>query len=283
MLAIALALACALTYGAADFLGGISSRRASLYGVMVISQLCGLAVICAALPFLGGRPDAHALVAGAVAGLFGAGGIALLYIGLAIGRMGIVSPITAGLAAAFPALWGIGHGEHPSSATFAGLACALIAIVLVSLTPDEPGMIKVDRRFGLPAGVAEAIASGLFLSGFFIILGTIDRAAGLTPLVTARVASIAALAAIALVAGRPLSVPRSSLAIVLVCGALDMIANVFFVLATRSGLLSIVVVISSLYPAATVALAAILLRERLIPVQWAGVGFALVGIALIAA
>ncbi|MBV8601820.1 MAG: EamA family transporter [Candidatus Eremiobacteraeota bacterium] len=144
-------------------------------------------------------------------------------------------------------------------------------------------MIKVDRRFGLPAGVAEAIASGLFLSGFFIVLGTIDRAAGLAPLVSARFASIGVLATIAVSTGRTLAIPRATLGTVLACGSLDMVANVLYVLATRSGLLSVVVVLSSLYPAATVALAALVLHERLIRVQWAGVGLALAGIALIAA
>ncbi len=282
MLAIVLSLACAFVYGSADFIGGTAARRAPLFGVTIVSQSAGLIFMCAIVPLFGAH-NSGSLLVGALAGVFGAGGILLLYAGLAVGRMGIVSPVTAGLAAAFPVIWGLLHGENPSAQGDAGLACAFVAIILVSLSPDEPGFVKLDRRFGLPAGLLEAITSGLFLGAFFVALGSIGHSGAFVPLVVARFASICTLLLVAFALRQTVVVPRVYLPQVLICGILDMLANVLFVLALRTGMLAIVAVLSSLYPAATVALAATLHRERLSPPQWAGVGFALTGIALIAA
>lgn len=282
MLAIILSLACAFVYGSADFIGGTVARRAPVFGVVLVSQSAGLVLLCVLVPF-GAAHTPASLAAGAVAGVFGAGGILLLYAGLAVGRMGIVSPVTAGLAASFPVIWGLVHGEHPSAINDAGLACAFIAIILVSLSPDEPGLIKLDRRFGLPAGLLEAIASGLCLGAFFIALGSIGHSGAFAPLVAARCASICTLLAVAAGLRQRIAVQRAYLPQVLACGILDTLANVLFVLALRTGMLAIVAILSSLYPAATVALAATLQRERLSTPQWVGVGVAMAGIALIAA
>jgi drug/metabolite transporter (DMT)-like permease len=282
VLAIVLSLACAFVYGSADFIGGTAARRAPVFAVTIISQSAGLIFLCAIIPFFGTH-NTGSLLIGALAGVFGAGGILLLYMGLAVGRMGIVSPVTAGLAAAFPVIWGLLHGEHPSVPSDAGLGCAFVAIILVSLSPDDPGLVKLDRRFGLPAGLLEAIASGLFLGAFFVALGSIGHSGAFVPLVIARCASICTLLIVAFALRQSVAVPRVYLPQVLVCGILDMLANVLFVLALRTGMLAIVAILSSLYPAATVALAATLHRERLSTPQWVGVGFALTGIALIAA
>lgn len=282
MVSIALALACALAYGAADFLGGLASRRASIFGVIVVSQGAGMVALLAVLPWVGGWPSREAAAGGLLAGAFGAAGIGLLYLGLAVGRMGVVSPITAGLAAGIPAIWGFAHGERTGPATLVGLACALTAVVLVSISPGEPAGVKLDRRFGVPAGVLEAVSSGVFLGGFFIALAGMDKSTGMAPLVAARVASMGLLALAAILARQPLTVPRVELRMVLLCGVLDMGANVLFLLAARTGLLAVVSVLSSLYPAATVALAAVRLHERLSRIQWTGVAFAFAGIVLIA-
>jgi drug/metabolite transporter (DMT)-like permease len=282
VLAVVLSLACAFVYGSADFIGGTAARRAPIFGVTIISQSAGLIFLCAIIPLFGAS-NSGSIFVGALAGVFGAGGILLLYAGLAVGRMGIVSPVTAGLAAAFPVIWGLLHGESPSKLNDAGLACAFVAIILVSLSPDDPGLIKIDRRFGLPAGLLEAIASGLFLGAFFVALGSIGHAGAFVPLVIARCVSICTLLVVAFALRQTIAIPRPFLAQVLICGVLDMLANVLFVLALRTGMLAIVAILSSLYPAATVALAATLHRERLSAPQWAGVAFALTGIALIAA
>ncbi|MGH7716417.1 MAG: EamA family transporter, partial [Vulcanimicrobiaceae bacterium] len=282
VLAIVLSLACAFVYGSADFIGGTSARRAPVFGVTILSQSAGFILLCAIVSF-GGIYSTASMAAGALAGVFGAGGILLLYLGLAVGRMGIVSPVTAGLAAAFPVIWGLLHGEHPTAINDAGLGCAFVAIILVSLSPDEPGLVKLDRRFGLPAGLLEAIASGLCLGAFFVALGSIGHSGTLVTLVVARFVSICTLLVIAAALRQTVAVPRPFLPQILACGILDMLANVLFVLALRTGMLAIVAILSSLYPAATVALAATLHRERLSVPQWTGVGFALTGIALIAA
>ena len=282
MLPVVLSLACALTYGAADYFGGLASRRATMFAVVLISQSAGLIALLAVLPFLGGHAGGRDYALGAIGGVFGAGGIALLYRGLAIGRMGVVSPITAVLAALTPVLYALARGDRSTLITGFGMAGALVAVVLISRGPHSDEVGSLDWRLGLPPGVAEAVGSGIVLGGFFIALSAIDRGAGLAPLVSARLASIATIGLGAVALRQTLAAPRNVLPTILVSGVLDMTANVFFVLAARSGMLSIVAVVSSLYPAATIALAGMFLHERLTPVQWAGVGCALAGVALIA-
>ena len=282
MLAVALSLACAVTYGAADYFGGLASRRATMLGVVLISQAAGLLALLAVLPFLGGDAGGRDYALAAIGGVFGAGGIALLYRGLAIGRMAVVSPITAVLAALTPVVYALVRGERPTFVTVLGMASALVAVVLISRGPHSEDVGSLDWRLGLPPGVAEAVGSGIVLGGFFIALSAIDRNAGLVPLVSARLASIATIGVVAAGLRQSLAAPRSVLPTILVSGVLDMTANVFFVLAARSGMLSIVAVLASLYPAATIALAGTFLHERLTRVQWAGVGCALAGVALIA-
>ncbi|MGH7660938.1 MAG: EamA family transporter [Vulcanimicrobiaceae bacterium] len=259
------------------------SRRAPLFGVVVISQSAGLLFLCAALPILGGHLARESLWLGAVAGVAGAFGILLLYAGLAAGRMGIVSPITAGIGAGFPVIWGLVRGEHLSAHAAIGLGITFVAIILCSVSFGERDAANCETRIGLPAGVAEALGSGLCLGVFFIALGSIGAGGGLTPLAVARSTSVAALVIAAFAAGRTIAIPSRYALRVIACGALDMLANVFFVLAMGSGMLAIVAILCSLYPAATVVLAALINSERLTRPQWTGVVFALTGIALIAA
>lgn len=282
MLAVGFSLACALTYGSADFLGGLASRRATIFAVVLISQAAGLVALAVALPWLGAQADARAYAVGALAGVFGAGGIALLYRGLAIGRMGVVSPLTAVLAALTPVFYGLLRGERPSFVASVGMASALLAVFLISRGPPAEEAGSLDWRLALPPGVAEALVAGVFFGAFFIALAAIDRSAGLAPLVSARLVSLATIGLVAAALRQTITAPPRVLPTILAAGILDMSANVFFVLAARNGMLSIVAVLCSLYPAATVALAGAVLRERLTLVQWAGVGCALAGVALIA-
>lgn len=285
---IVLALCAALVYGSSDFLGGLASRRASAIGVVVWSQGLGLVLLAGVLPFAGGRPVAGDLAWGSACGVAGAIAIVALYRGLAAGTMGVVSPLSAVLGATIPIVFGIAvHGERPSWLADAGIAAALIAVVCVSAAGKTPERRTLPARayFGLPAGVTEALIAGVAFGAYFIALAQTRRDAGMYPLVAARITSVALLAAGGLAFGgvSGVRIPRVSLWLVLACGTLDMGANILYVLAAHSGLLAIVAVLTSLYPAATVALAAIVLRERLGALQWLGVVLALGGAVTIAA
>jgi drug/metabolite transporter (DMT)-like permease len=277
-MAIILGIAVALTYGAADFLGGLATKRAPLAGVIVVSQLVGTPVMLLLLPFGGGHPTARALLFGALAGVAGGFGLACLYRGLAIGRMSVVAPITAIGAAVLPAAWGLASGERPSRLALAGVAIALTSVVLVSRVQGD----ETEAAGGRSSLVLAAVA-GIGFGGVFIFLGRAGHDTGLWPLVGTRAASISMLAIGALALRQPLRPPRSAMSLVVGAGALDMGANVLYLLASRRGLLSLVAVLSALYPATTVVLARFSLRERIGRLQLGGLALAGAGVVLIAA
>lgn len=280
-----LALAAAAAYGAADFCGGLASRRTSADAVVVWSQALGLVVLLIAMPFFPGVPRLSDVVLGAFCGVGGALAVALLYRALAIGVMGVISPLTAVLAAAFPVLWALAHGERPGPLALTGIVLALVAVVLISVgapagNQDAP-LARAPRRHPFPPGVASAIAAGIAFGFFFVILAQTHRDAGLYPLLGTRVVSLGLLMLAALALRRPLRVARPGLRTIMLAGALDMTANVLYVAASHRGALSIVAVLTSLYPAGTVALAATVLKERLVRTQWLGVAAAFGGVACI--
>jgi uncharacterized membrane protein len=277
-LAVLFGLLAAAFYGAADFCGGLATRRSPIFAVTVISQGAGLVLLIAALPLFPAHLSAHAVEFGALAGVCGGIGLALLYHALSIGKMGVVSPITAVLAAALPVFIGVGRGERLLIWQSWGIGVALIAVVLISLSHEPDGRLEFST-----AGVKEAIASGVMLGGFLTFLALAGKGAGFYPLLSARAASTLFLTLIALVARRPLVPVRSTLTIIVFAGAIDMSANVLYVLAANAGYLSVAAVLTSLYPASTVFLARAVLGERLALVQKIGVACALAGVALIAA
>lgn len=273
---VGLSLLAACFYGAADFCGGFAAKRTPVAAVTVVSQLTGLVLLAILLPFFPGRVFASDYFWGALAGLCGGIGIALLYHALSIGKMGVVSPVTAVLAAAVPVIVSTALGQHLAVQQLIGIFFALVAIVLISLS-FEDGVREFSTR-----GLKEAVASGIILGGFYIFLAHTHRESGVHNLLAARVASVAFLALFGIATRTDLRPKRAALPVILVSGTLDMAANVFYVLATFNGALAIAAVLTSLYPASTVFLARIVLRERLGTVQWFGVAFALVGVALIA-
>jgi drug/metabolite transporter (DMT)-like permease len=271
--ALLLSLLTAIVYGAGDFFGGLATKRSAVLTVVFASQVVGLGVLAIAAPVVGGTWHTSDVLIGAGAGLFGALAIALLYRALSIGAMGIVSPVTAVLAAALPAIYGLLAGERPPTAALAGIVLALVAVAVVSFV-RAPG----QTARGLP----EAIVAGVLFALFFIAFSRTSPAAGLWPLAGARVASFVAFGLAGLVTRTSL-VPRAEAwPTIAAAGVFDMLANVFYVLAVHTGFIAIVAVISSLYPASTLTLAAIFLRERLSRRQWVGVACAFAGIASIA-
>ena len=277
-MAITLGLLAAVFYGAADFCGGLATKRSGMFAVATVSQGAGLVLLLAAVPFFSGHLTREAVVYGAVGGACGGVGILLLYHALSVGKMGVVSPITAVLAASLPVLIGLVRGDALSRLQLAGIAVALVAVVLISVSTEPDGRFEFST-----AGVREAVASGIILGGFYIFLALAGKGAGLYPIVFARLGSVTLLALAAASFKRSIVPAAATLPIVLLAGAIDMSANVLYVLAAYAGYLSIAAVLTSLYPASTVFLARFVLGERLARSQKIGVALALAGVAMIAA
>lgn len=273
---IVLGLLAAACYGAADFFGGLATRRSTMFAVAMLSQAVGFVLLLAVMPLFSGHLTREAAVYGALGGICGGVGLALLYHALSIGKMGVVSPITAVLAAALPLAIGVMRGEHLSLWQSAGIGIALFAVVLISLS-QENGRFEFST-----VGVKEAVASGIVLGGFYVFLAQAGRDAGLYPLLFARFASALFLLLLAALLRKQIAPARGTLWLIVVAGAIDMTANCLYVLAVYAGYLSIAAVLTSLYPASTVFLARVVLKERLSAIQKAGVAFALAGVALIA-
>jgi drug/metabolite transporter (DMT)-like permease len=278
-----LALLGAAFYGAADFIGGYASRRASMFAVVTLSQLSGLLSLLLALPFLpSSSPHASDFVWGGAAGLAGCFGVGLLYRALAIGTMGVVAPTTSVCAVVIPVLAGMAFGHRPGTMVSLGIALAVVAIVLLgqeSTHPDHPE--SSPPQGGLPAGMWHALASGVAIGCFFLLLSRARPDAGLWPLVASRSAGIPIFALIAVATGASFRMPGRLTWLLVLGGALDMLANVLYLLASHASELAIAVTLVSLYPASTVALARIVLSERLSRPQIVGMVGALVAVALI--
>lgn len=276
-MSVVLALLGALVYGAADFSGGLASRRAPALAVLFFGQLAGVALLLVLLVAVPGRFDVASIAWGAAAGL--SGGLALLvfYRSLAAGAMTVVAPLTGMMSAVVPVVGGVALGDRPSLPALVGVLLAVSAVVLVSA---EHGRLPTLRSLRGPT-VAGGLVAGAGFGLLFVLLARAAPDSGFWPLVGTRAASLLLFAIVAAV-GRRALVPRGAPAgLVIASGAGDMAANLLFVLASRIGLLSVVGVLLALYPAATVLLAMLVLRERLHPVQIAGLGLAAAGVVLI--
>ena len=278
-MAVLLALCSAALYGTGDFLGGLSSRRAPALLVVGASQVVGLAVGAVLAVALGGNLTAADAGWAAAGGLTGAAGLGLLYRALADGSMSVVAPVTAVCAAAVPVFAGLAGGDVVSAPALAGLVLALPAVGMVARERGE------DARLD-PRTIAAAVAAGTLIGAFLVMLDRTSDDSGLWPVVVARSASSVAVGVLVLALwwGRhvPPRLPRPAWVLVTAAGVADMSANVLYLLAVREGQLSIVGLLSSLYPVSTVLLATLLLRERLSKVQLAGVGGCTVAVLLIA-
>jgi uncharacterized membrane protein len=274
-----LALASALTFGASDFAGGLASRRAPALAVSWLAQAAGFLVLLPALALLPGVLSGEALLAGAVAGVAGASGLVLYFRGLAIGPMGLASPLAAVTGAVLPVTIGLSAGERPSTVATVGIGLGLAAVVLA--TGRDLTAAATGGGFG--RGPLLALLGGFGFGVFFVAIDASPADSGLWSLVGARSASM-------LLLGGALLVRRTSAAwrdtrflqLALLAGVFDMAANGLFLAATRSGHLSIAALISSLYPVVVAGLAHRVLRERLDNLQWAAVATCLGAVGLIA-
>jgi drug/metabolite transporter (DMT)-like permease len=275
MVAALLALGASLSYGVGDFLGGLTSRRVHVLTVLALSQLSGAAAVAVWAAVAGeSLLGAGATAAACAAGLCGALGLASLYRGMAIGAMGVVAPISS-VAAAIPFVYGLAEGERPSALQTLGVLAALAGLVLVSRTPGSSG------RFA--AGVGLALLAALGFGFYFVFLSAAADESVPWAVLVARLTSVGLASAAVAVAGITLRAERALLAPIVAVGLCDVSANVLFALASTRGLLSVVSVLTSLYPAVTAALAAVLLHERLGRTQLAGATAVLAGAALLSA
>ena len=278
MLAPGLALAASLSWGIADFVAGLRSRRLPLLTVLVVVQSAGLLSIGAVVALRGEAPPGvtHALYA-ALAGVAGAIGLAALYRGLAVGAMSVVAPIAA-TGAIVPVVAGIATGDRLSAAQALGVVLALAGVVLAA---REPGRSATGSA--VAAGVVPALVAAL---AFGLLLVALDAGAEADPLwatLILRATSWTLIGAAALAVRPALAVARPDVAALALVGVLDTGANALFAAASTRGLLSVVSVLGQLYPIATVLLARIFLHERLARPQQVGVAGAFAGVALLTA
>ncbi len=270
-MSVLLAALAALTWGTSDFIGGLAARDSHARAVVVWSQLIGIGFGLAIAPIVGGNLTANDLAWGSVAGVFGGVGLVALYTGLSSGRISVVAPVSGVVAAGLPVVFGLTIGERPDPAAITGMALAVLAIWMVS-AGEHPGT----------SGIGQGLLAGLGFALFFVAIDRTSTNAGLWPLIPARVASIAVIASLALARKTPLTLGARGRWKVAASGVGDMVANMLFLVANQIGLLSIAAVVSSLFPAQTVVLGRLVLKEHIRPIQWTGLALALAAVALIA-
>ncbi|MFE4999179.1 EamA family transporter [Streptomyces mirabilis] len=276
MITLLLALGSSLAYGCADFFGGLGARKAHVLRTVMIAAPAFLAVELLLWPFLGASFSTGALGWGAASGIASAAAFALLYRTLAIGPMNVLSPVTALVSAVLPVGVGLLQGEHLGAAGLVGLPLALVAVVLVS-AGHGTGSARPSRTALLLAfGAGGAIALQL------IFLHQAPSDSGVAPLIIGRAVSSAVTLAAAGLMYRRLGSERPAYAMSTAAGVLDSMANLLFLLAARRGDLTVVAVITALYPAGTVLLARSVLNERIRRGQLVGLGTAAVAVSLLA-
>ena len=275
-----LAFASSLSWGTADFMGGLQSRRRSLVTVLLVAQLVAatlatIYVVASGDPF----PDVQPALLAFLAGAAGCGALAAFYRGLAIGTMSIVAPVSA-TGAAVPVLVGVVGGERPGPIPrLAGIVLALVGIVLAA---REPGGSQPSRNLHASLGLALLAAIGF--GSFFVLIDAATEDGGAAwSLLFVRVGEGLLLGAVALALRPEMPSGVRDASPLLLIGALDYLATAFFALATTQGLLSIVSVVGSLYPAVTVVLARVVLAERVARSQEIGVVLTLAAVAAISA
>ena len=276
-MAITLALLTAALFGTGDFLGGLAGKRVSVLRVLAISHTIGLVLITVGAIVIADEFLLGDLAWGALAGIAGFIGLALLYRGLARGPMGVVAPLTAITSAAVPAGWGLLVDDESLAGTaWVGVVLALLAIGLASASPVEQSSVSL-------AAILEALLAGVGFGLMFVGLDQTVEASAPWPIVGGRLMTVSAMA-VFFIAKResPLPPVRSDIRLPAVAGFVDTFSNTLFLYATLEGDLAIVAVLSSLYPIATVILARVVLGEGLTRLQQSGFVAAMAATTLIA-
>lgn len=285
MLTVILGFTTAVVYGFADFFGAIASRKLSSVLVTAVAGIVGFFFLLTMIPFFGATFSQAAVVAGIAAGVASAIGITALYASLAIGPISIISPFGAVLGALVPMTFGFFIGDRFGPLGWLALALILIAVVLVGFVPGE------DVRLPSAKGLALAFVAGAGIGTILIVLKFSPSDSGLASVLVMRLVSAGLLNLMLLATWLRLrkrngSSPKSIIAgkfwwAVIAAGIFDSSANIFFTLALRSGSLSVVSVLTALYPLGTIILARLILKERIARIQMLGVLLALSGSAIL--
>lgn len=270
-----LSLLAAVSWGAADFSGGIAAKTVNAFRVVLVAHATGLVfMLSLALLVREPIPNSSSLTWGAVAGLVGGIGLAAFYRSLAVGTMGINASLAAVITALVPLLFSFSTEGLPHTLRMIGFALALLSIWIIA---GQRGSLSPSKGLGL------AVIAGLGFGGFLLFMKLAGSQAVFWPLAAARSASFLLMLAIILVSGGEWEVSRGAVSYMLVAGVLDSGANALYVAAAQRGRLDVAAVLSSFYPGATIILARVALKERLSRLQSAGIAMALVAVSLIAA
>ncbi len=293
MLTVVVGLTSALVFGTADFLGGLATKRLGAVLATGLAAAVGIVVFLLLALVIPGRWSWEAVGYGALSGALGAIAIGLLYACLAIGPMSILSPLTALVSAVVPLVVAVALGDRIELLGWIGLGVGLVAVVFVGFVPEK-GAVRPSIR-----GVVMAIGSGIAIGGFLIVIDRAPDDSGIIPMIANRTTnavimlSLAGILAIVAAARRrsatgieaprrAAGVLRTGLWLALACGIVDAIANGGLLWGVRIGELSVMAVLTALYPIGTIVLARIVLKERIAPIQYVGLGLALVASALLA-
>lgn len=269
------ALLSAISYGAADFLGGFSSRKNAATTVVAWSQGMGLLTVLITAPLMGAvSVPATDLLWGMAAGVAGAIGVGILYFGLANGLASIISPVAAVTGAAVPVVFGIIMGERPTTLTWVGIILALAAIILLSQE-------KSEKREHVLRSMQIGLLSGLAFSGFFILIAQTGKDSGMWPLLAARCTTVPVFFIVSILTGQKIKLIKGTGRVTMASGFLDMAANIFYLLAARTGNLILAVILTALYPAPTVFFQKLFIKEELNLSKITGLILAIAGAALI--
>ena len=280
--AYVLAVLAATAFGSADYLGGLSTRRGGLFITALTAQLTGSVALAVATAVEPGSPTLPDLLWGAAAGVADCAGLLLLFRALAVGEMAGVAPISGVVSSALPVAVGLVFGDRPAPIQWVGIAIGLAAIAAVSWSTDAADRVERRRRL-LPLVMGAVAGSGFAL--YYILFSRISHSSGLAPVLSARLASTLVVIVWIATANRraEFSLRLAPVGLAAATGLLASSGNLMLVLAVRQGQLGLVSVLASLYPAITVILAMTLLGERPRAWQLAGIGAAIVAVAMIAA
>ena len=270
-----LALAAAVLAGTGDFFGGKATKKTNVVSVLAISHFLGLIIILILAPLMADEFTSKDFFLGVLASSFGLCGLTLLYRGLAKGPMAIVAPITAVACATLPVIWGLLSGEKLSAVQIVGVFVGLLAIFLVSWTPGERKAIKGSL-------VLEALVAGLSFGAFFIVIDGTSETTAPWPVVGSRVFSVLVIFLFVIIGRKNIKPEKNSTPFIVGAGFFDTLANVVLLAALNKGLLSLVSVLASFYPAVTVLLARFFLKEMMLKNQIIGLALGLTSIALLA-
>ena len=271
---VVLGLASAVAWGAGDFGGGWTGRRAPVLGIGIGVDAIGVVMIAAVAVAIGEPwPGSVTLLLSGLAGVCAVAGLLGLYAGLAVGRMGVVAPVTAVIAAILPVVVGFARLGLPGTGVLIGIGSAMVAVVLVSRSPDPAG-----RR----SGIEYAIVGGIGIGLFNVVVGAFPEDLVAWPLAVIKGVAMVTTVSIVLLGRRPWRVPGPLIPAVATIAVLDLAGTGFYILATQAGRLDVAATLSSLYPVTTIILAIVLLHERVSRSHLAGIIMAGLAVALIA-